>query len=63
MDTPWPIGYSVGKYAEGIWCLSLQSPYDVAQCGIVGDGDIPDAYASARDKQLVATDEPVAKIG
>lgn len=63
MDTLWPIGYSVGKYAEGIWCCSLQSPNDVAQRGIVRDRDIPDAHASVCDKQLVATDESVAKIG
>ena len=63
MDTPRPISHSVGKYAEGVWSCSLQSRDDVAQSSIVGDGDVPDAHASAQDKQPVATDEAIAKIG
>ena len=62
MDGPWPISYSVGKYAEGVRSCSLQSPNDVAQGSIVGDSDIPNVPASTLDKEPVATDESVAKI-
>ena len=50
MDTSWPISHSIGEYAEGVRSCSLQPRDDVAQSSIVGDGDVPNAHASAQDK-------------
>ena len=62
MDSPWPISYSVGKYAEGVRSCSLKSPNDVAQCSIVGDSNIPNVPASTLDEEPVASNESVSKI-
>ena len=62
MNTPWSISYGIGKYTKSIWSCTLKSTNDVAQCFVVGDGDIPNVPVSTLDKQPITTDESIAKI-
>ena len=62
VNTLWSISYGIGKYTESIWSCSLKSPNNVAQCFVIGDGDIPNVPISTLDEQPVTTDESIAKI-
>ena len=62
VDALWSISHCVGKYADTVCLLRLQSTNDVDLSGIVGDVEDHILTTSRQNKELVTTDDSIAHV-